>query len=244
MKHINKGIIGLVDGDVLLYRACNKAIKDNLNVKNVFDNIYKEVKINTGCEQYHMHISGKGNFRRELKQPYTVYKGKRKDKPDNFRELKDYVIDKYKPITKDGFEADDTISIEATNYLNNNQLYMLITIDKDLKTIGGLFYNLMHNNLIAVSRYDAIAFFHEQLLTGDSVDNIPGVEGIGPVKAKKILKDKNLIEQFESILETYKIHYKKDYRNRVEVMGKMLYLLKKENDNWTINYWKGFIKHV
>jgi len=87
-------------------------------------------------------------------------------------------------------------------------------------------------------------FFHEQLLTGDSVDNIPGVEGIGPVKAKKILKDKNLIEQFESILETYKIHYKKDYRNRVEVMGKMLYLLKKENDNWTINYWKGFIKHV
>jgi len=156
MKHINKGIIGLVDGDVLLYRACNKAIKDNLNVKNVFDDIYKEVKINTGCEQYHMHISGKGNFRRELKQPYTVYKGKRKDKPDNFRELKDYVINKYKPITKDGFEADDTISIEATNYLNNNQLYMLITIDKDLKTIGGLFYNLMHNNLIAVSKYDAI----------------------------------------------------------------------------------------
>ncbi len=244
MTHTNKGIIGLVDGDVLLYRACNKAIKDNLNVKNVFDNIYNDVKLNTGCEKYHMHISGKGNFRKDLKQSYTVYKGKRKNKPDNFRELKDYVNKKYKPISKNGFEADDTISIEATNYLNKNQLYMLITIDKDLKTIGGLFYNIMHNNLIAVSKYDAVAFFHEQLLTGDSVDNIPGIEGIGPVKAKKILKDKNLKEQFESILQTYKKYYKQDYRNRLEIMGKMLYLLKNENDNWTINYWKGFIKHV
>ena len=104
-----------------------------------------------------MHISGKGNFRRELKQPYTVYKGKRKDKPDNFRELKDYVIAKYKPITKDGLEADDTISIEATNYLNNNQLYMLITIDKDLKTnLSNNIYNLPGKVIVFTDKQNII----------------------------------------------------------------------------------------
>jgi 5'-3' exonuclease len=32
----------------------------------------------------------------------------------------------------------------------------------------------------------SIEFFHEQLLTGDTVDNIPGIEGIGKVKAGRI----------------------------------------------------------
>ena len=43
MKRTN-GIIGIVDGDVLIYRACHKSIKDNLNIKKTFDDIYKESK--------------------------------------------------------------------------------------------------------------------------------------------------------------------------------------------------------
>ena len=145
---------------------------------------------------------------------------------------------------QDGLEADDTISIEATKYAKINQLYMLITIDKDLKNIGGLFYNLMHNNLITVSKNESIEFFHEQLLTGDTVDNIPGIEGIGKVKASKLLENKTIKEQFEAIIAAYKTCYKKDHRNRLEVMGKMLYLLKDIDDKWTINFWKGYIKNA
>lgn len=241
--NINK-MIGLIDGDVLIYRAIHKSEKDNTKPNDTFDSIMKQVKIDTACQEYTLHVSGKGNFRREIEQPYTVYKGQRKEKPPQFRELKEYVIKTYNPVMHDGLEADDTISIEASKYIKINQLYMLITIDKDLKTIGGLFYNLMHNNLIAVSKIDAIEFFHEQLLTGDSVDNIPGIEGIGKVKATNILKDKTIKEQFESIIAAYKTHYKKDHRNRLEVMGKMLYLLKDIDDKWTINFWKGYIKNV
>jgi len=243
MKHTNK-VIGLIDGDVLIYRAIYKSEKDKIKPEKAFNGIMKQVKIDTACQDYVLHISGKGNFRREIEQPYTVYKGKRKEKPPQFRALKDYVIKTYNPVMQDGLEADDTISIEANKYIKINQLYMLITIDKDLKTIGGLFYNLMHNNLIAVSKIDAIEFFHEQLLTGDSVDNIPGIEGIGKVKASKILENKTIKEQFEAIINAYKIQYKKDHRNRLEVMGKMLYLLKDINDKWTINFWKGYIKNV
>ena len=241
--NINK-MIGLIDGDVLIYRAIHKSEKDNTKPNDTFDSIMKQVKIDTACQEYTLHVSGKGNFRREIEQPYTVYKGQRKEKPPQFRDLKEYVIKTYNPVMHDGLEADDTISIEASKYIKINQLYMLITIDKDLKNIGGLFYNLMHNNLIAVSKKESIEFFHEQLLTGDFVDNIPGIEGIGKVKAGKILADKTIKEQFESIIDAYKTHYKKDHRNRLEVMGKMLYLLKHIDDKWTINFWKGYIKNV
>ena len=237
-------MIGLIDGDVLIYRAIHKSEKDKIKPEDAFTGIMKQIKIDTACDEYTLHVSGSGNFRREIEQPYTVYKGQRKEKPPQFRALKDYVIKTYNPIMQDGLEADDTISIEATGYIKINQLYMLITIDKDLKNIGGLFYNLMHNNLITVSKKESIEFFHEQLLTGDNVDNIPGIEGIGKVKASKILENKTIKEQFEAIIAAYKTCYKKDHRNRLEVMGKMLYLLKDIDDKWTINFWKGYIKNV
>ena len=44
------------------------------------------------------------------------------------------------------YEADDTASVEAFKYIKKGQLYMLITLDKDWKTIGGLFYNLLYKN--------------------------------------------------------------------------------------------------
>ena len=245
MKPTNK-IIGIVDGDVLVYRACNKAIKDNLDVRKTFDDIYEEVKMNTACDEYSLHISGGGNFRKEIEQTFLKYKGKRRDKPDNYLECRDYVAKKYNPIMVPNYEADDTASVEAFKYIKNKQLYMLITLDKDWKTIGGLFYNLLHNNLSAVSKVEGIEFFHQQLLTGDAVDNIPGIEGVGPVKANKILKDKTLNEQFEAVIKAYKKHYPEDFLSRLNVMGTMLYLIKdfKDHSQWSIEYWRNYLNGV
>ena len=161
---INNKIIGIVDGDVLLYRACNKAIKENLDVRKTFDNIYEEVKMNTACDDYSLHISGGGNFRKEIEQTFLKYKGKRREKPDNYLECRDYVAKKYNPIMVPNYEADDTASVEAYKYIKKNQLYMLITLDKDWKTIGGLFYNLLYNNLSAVSTIDGIEFFSSTII--------------------------------------------------------------------------------
>jgi hypothetical protein len=245
MKPTNK-IIGIVDGDVLIYRACNKSIKENLNVEKTFDEIYEEVKDNTACDQYSLHISGGGNFRKEIQQDFLKYKGKRREKPENYVTCRNYVIKKYKPTMVKNYEADDTASIEAFKYIKNGQLYMLITLDKDWKTIGGLFYNLLYNNLSAISKNEGIEFFHQQLLTGDAVDNIPGIEGIGPVKAKNILKNKSLNEQFESIIRAYKKHYPQDGLSRLNVMGTMLFLIKdfKDNSKWSIEYWRNYLNGI
>ena len=239
-------MIGIVDGDVLIYRACYKSIKDNLDVTKTFDNIYKEVKDEIQCDEYSLHVSGHGNFRKKLNQQFINYKGKRKDKPENFIMCKDYVTKKYKPTTVNLFEADDTASVEATSYLKNGQPYILITVDKDWQMIGGMFYSLMHKYIKAISKFESCEFLHTQLLTGDSVDNIPGIQGIGIVKATKILKNKNLKEQFDSIIKTYKKHHPDDYEDRLNCMGKMLFLIKdfKDNSDWNIDYWKRFISNV
>ena len=239
-------MIGIIDGDVLIYRACHKALKDNLDVKNTFDEIYQSVKDEVQCDKYSLHVSARGNFRRDIKQDFTVYKGKRKEKPINFKECKDYVLENYKPISKEGYEADDTASVEATKYLNKGQLYILITVDKDWQIIGGLFYSMIHKHVKSISKFDACEFFNTQLLTGDTVDNIPGIKGVGIIKATKLLKGKDLTKQFESIIRLYKKHYPEDYIERLNVMGKMLYLVKdyKDNSDWNIDYWKGFIKNV
>jgi len=243
---INNKIIGIVDGDVLIYRACNKAIKDNLDVRKTFDNIYEEVKMNTACDEYSLHISGGGNFRKEIKQDFLQYKGKRREKPENYLECREYIIKKYKPTMVPKYEADDTASVEAFRHIKNGQLYMLITLDKDWKTIGGLFYNLLYNNLSAVSKIEGIEFFHQQLLTGDAVDNIPGIEGVGPVKANRILKNKTLNEQFEAVIKAYKKHYPEDFLSRLNVMGTMLYLIKdfEDHSRWSIEYWRNYLNGI
>ena len=104
----------------------------------------------------------------------------------------------------------------------------------------------MHKYIKAISKFESCEFLHTQLLTGDSVDNIPGIQGIGIVKATKILKNKNLKEQFDSIIKTYKKHHPDDYEDRLNYMGKMLFLIKdfKDNSDWNIDYWKRFINNV
>ncbi len=239
-------MIGIVDGDVLIYRACHKSIKDNLDVNKTFDDIYEEVKDEIQCDEYSLHVSGHGNFRKKIDQTFIKYKGKRKDKPENFIKCKNYVIKKYKPTSVDLFEADDTASVEATRYLNTGQPYILITVDKDWQMIGGMFYSLMHKYIKPISKSESCEFLHKQLLTGDSVDNIPGIQGIGNIKASKILKGKDLKKQFESIIKTYKKYHPYDYEDRLNCMGKMLFLIKdfKNNSNWDIDYWKRYIKDV
>ena len=112
--------------------------------------------------------------------------------------------------------------------------------------IGGLFYSMMHKYVKPISRFDACEFLNTQLLIGDSVDNIPGLKGIGIVKATKLLKGKDLTKQFESVIRMYKKFHPDDYLTRLEIMGKMLFLIKdyKDNSNWSVEYWKGFISNV
>ena len=238
----NKGIVGIIDGDILIYRACHKALKENKDVTSVFDDLYDDLIEQMACTKYSLHISGSGNFRKKLRQGFTKYKGKRKEKPANYYFLRDYILKNYDVVTAATYEADDTASIEASGYLKTGQWFMLGTVDKDWIMIGGMFYNMQYQSLKVYSPIEAAAHFHKQLITGDSVDNIPGIRGMGPKKAEKLLAGKNLKEQFDAIIETYKEHFPEDYMDRLTTMGILLYLVKDYDDPmWNVDFWKEYL---
>jgi DNA polymerase-1 len=123
-------------------------------------------------------------------------------------------------------EADDAIGIRA--YSLGEEDYVICSIDKDLDNIRGKHYNFVKNEHYNITEEVAIKNFYRQVLTGDRVDNVPGLAGIGPKKADKILKDCSTEEDlYKAVLEAYD--------GNVELMTEMAQLLwirRKEGELW------------
>jgi 5'-3' exonuclease len=103
-----------------------------------------------------------------------------------------------------------------------------MTIDKDLDMIRGWHYNFVKEQLYYVTEKEAIKNFYTQILTGDRVDNIPGLKGIGPVKAKKILDG---CETEDSLFKAVLDKYDNDIDKLTE-RGRLLWIRRKEKELW------------
>jgi 5'-3' exonuclease len=81
---------------------------------------------------------------------------------------------------------------------------------------------------------EANQFFYTQLLTGDRVDNIPGLKGIGPKKAAKLLdgltEEKNL---YNACRAQYTGVHGFDGDKFLEENAHLLYIQRKEGVLWT-----------
>lgn len=107
--------------------------------------------------------------------------------PQHLSKAKDYLRKNYKGISKVPFEADDLIGMEAMRLRSLGKAYIIVTIDKDLNCIPGVHYDSVQDKLFDVSEEEALCNFYKQCLTGDDTDAIPGIKGIGPATAEKII---------------------------------------------------------
>src|SRR5699024_1694780 len=82
-------------------------------------------------------------------------------------------------------------------------------------------------------------FFYAQMLTGDSVDNIPGCKGIGPAKAYDILTDEERDENLrERVLKEYERVYGEDKGWDIfNEQGQLLWLVRKIKYDGEPEYW-------
>lgn len=111
----------------------------------------------------------------------------------------------------DTLEADDLISIRAKELGEGN--YIIVSPDKDLKQISGYYFSyyrkksfdefgnpiineigfqeteFKQKSIEYISKEKANYLFWEQVLMGDSSDNIKGLKRVGKKTAEKILKD-------------------------------------------------------
>jgi hypothetical protein len=217
----------LVDADILVYRFGFASEGDPAEfalarLSEFLDNL----SLGDGIDEVWGYLTGKGNFRKEIAVT-APYKGNRvAPKPYHFQLLREYMERAWGFEVIEGMEADDAIGIEA--YRNEPDETLIVSIDKDLNMIRGHHFNFVKEERYYVTEEEAIRNFYLQILTGDKVDNIIGLSGIGPVKSKKLVVDcNNELEMYEAVLKAYD-----GDEARVLENARLLWILREEKQVW------------
>ncbi|QZI86249.1 hypothetical protein PODOV005v1_10015 [Vibrio phage PS32B.2] len=88
-----------------------------------------------------------------------------------------------------------------------------------------------------VSPDEGAKFFCTQLLTGDTVDNIPGLPRVGPVKAEAILNECNGMEEcLKAVREAYRAFYGDEWAERLEEQGKLLWMCREMKNDMVVQF--------
>jgi len=192
----------LIDADLYLYRATAATEQEicwdedegsNLwsldtdlkQAKQLFRDQLEHFKDTLKDTSFLLCLSSATNFR---KQVCSSYKGNRKKtrKPLGYRAMVEWAIVTYPTVTLDSLEADDVMGIMATKPENIGKA-VIVSDDKDMKTIPSKLYRPMTDERLDVSLDDADKAFLTQCLTGDPTDGYAGLKGFGPKTAEKLL---------------------------------------------------------
>ncbi len=116
------------------------------------------------------------------------YTSRKSEKPILLQAIKDFMAREFKSYARPTLEADDIMGILSTHPTLIEGKKIIVSIDKDMKTIPGWLFNPDKDDAAWLVNVSAANInWMTQTLTGDRVDCYPGCPGIGPVKADKIL---------------------------------------------------------
>lgn len=227
--------IVIVDGNSLINRAFF-AMSDLKNSKGVYTggayglinmvlNLMDQFNPSHFCVAFDM----KGPTKRH--ETYEAYKGTRKGMPEELamqmpivKELLDAL--KIPRIELQGYEADDLIGTISKAGVENDFDVHVITGDKDaLQLVAfGANVHITKKGITELKRYsdedimEELGVHSNQVidfkgLSGDSSDNIPGIPGVGPKTASKLLAT---FESVENLIDNYDQIENKRIRGLVE----------------------------
>jgi DNA polymerase-1 len=143
-----------------------------------------------------------GNFRKAI---LPTYKSKRSNvkKPLVLQSIKQWLIDEHGAYFRPTLEGDDCLGILATMPRKRGEERVIFSIDKDMKTIPGLFCRFLDEGIVEVGSAEADYWHLYQTLTGDATDGYAGCPGVGPKKAEAILSGA-ASEMWASVVQTFK----------------------------------------
>lgn len=213
-----------MDGDIYAFRVACTTENDNeaiavYRVNEMIENTLAEVE----ASEYKLFLTSPDNFRKHI---YPEYKANRTaTKPKHLQFLRDYLVESWQGTVAEKMEADDYLGI------NQHESSIICSIDKDLLQVPGKHYNFVKKEFYEVDEETGSRNFYTQLLTGDTSDNIKGIAGIGPVKAKKALAEAtNEYEMFCIVRDMYK-------NDEWMIMnGRCLHILRSLDDDWTNHF--------
>lgn len=201
-----------------------------------------------------LFLTGKTNFRDQI-ATRQVYKDRPSNKPFHYKNIKAFIKGNYDYRIQEGLEADDLMAIEQTRRGDDT---IICTRDKDLRAVPGWHFGWelgnqpqfgpFHTDELGSIKMSSdrksvkgtgLLFFYSQCLTGDRVDSIPGVEGIGPVKAFSILQDSGSeLEAFERVMACYVEKYGEDGPRFFLESGRLLWMTRELDENGQPVLWE------
>lgn len=202
LSHIKKVI---VDVDCFLYPIGFAAAASGMSSDQALDKLQKAfVSLSSTIKipqyQWNLPMTGSGPVKYRDRFRNTIpYKENRKDsktKPLYIPDMQDLICSSlprsYICDPVDG-EADDFVAMEAWEHVHSSltsawREVLIVGVDKDLKQIPGLHYNPNTVTFEEIGPIKADYIFNKQVLTGDAADRIPGLPGIGPAKAGRLLE--------------------------------------------------------
>ena len=192
----------IIDGDIPVYTECASAASRGQNpfgdyfpdVAELTDRVIsvcEEWREMAGCQNIiiaYTHESRR-NFRKDV-LPGQYKAGRASEKPGGYYEVLENIISHYPSITIEGVEGDDVCGIIHTSPKTGDTV--VISTDKDFRTLPGLLFNPMKMvEPIMITPNSAIRYWMYQTLMGDRTDGYLGAPKIGPVKAERILDERD-----------------------------------------------------
>jgi len=206
----------LIDGDIVIYKAALAAqtstdmgdgqymlTADLDAAKANFDEMISSFQRTLKAAKAIIALTDRENFRKEIMPSYKANR-KSVQRPLLLQPLREYVVSSYNAFIRPTLEADDVLGILATNPKIIKERKIIVSTDKDLRTIPALHWNPDKQDAPQrVSEEEADRFFYSQILTGDPTDGYGGCPNVGKVKAAKLLCDVPVEDMWGIIVQQY-----------------------------------------
>ena len=189
------------------------------------DSLVRALLAETHADSYRGWIGGKENFRKTIDPNYKA--NRTQEPPVHLQACREYLVSQWSFGVTDGIETDDELGIhQVKDFWDANdprEETTIVSLDKDLLQIPGKHYRWeISGNVkgklwvkpaewLNVSYFDGLLSFYTSSLVGDVSDNIKGVDGIGPVKAKAALEGLGLQTE-KYLFDTCRSMYMDDTR--------------------------------
>jgi len=224
-------MILLIDADSLIFASCyrkretpedEKYYTDIADARNKFDEQFMAI-VNRLEEVYNVDkvitFSGsKGNFRKLITKKYKANRNY-SDLPPLLNEMHKFVKEQYDSIYGHGVETDDMVARywHKLQKEHGRDEVIIVSIDKDYKQLPALIYNyhFKHQEIYDISEEQAMYNFYEQMVCGDSSDNVNYFKGKGKKFSEKYFVNCSSKYQYtKKLYELFTQKYKSKSRQK------------------------------
>ena len=230
-------VTALIDGDIIPYEfgACKgedgKPLEWSFVQSRVDSRLHKIMEA-TGATERKIYLTDSPTNYRLLVASIRPYKGTRpSEKPPLWEAIREFLIEHRGAEVISYMEADDKLAISQYERMEEGDT-IICTVDKDLDTVPGWHYNWRKGDPYFIEELEAHKFLYKQLLTGDTVDNIPGLYGVG--EKSKVLRtiDSCTTEQkmFEVCREEYEKRFGSYWTQFMTENYRLLRMLRSQNE--------------